>query len=164
MQHRQATSAQIARCVLLRRRIQCFDQLRSRTVVALAAQGLSSTTEPVHLADAPAKACLKMYNFEDLEQWCEQVGERRARAKHIWKWLYGDGNWIEAFSDAQGRQDGFGKAFMTTIPELSTCDGGIHLEKVVTSSDGTQKLIFAVDGGGSIETVLIPIVREQVRS
>jgi adenine C2-methylase RlmN of 23S rRNA A2503 and tRNA A37 len=48
--------------------------------------------------------------------------------------------------------------------QISTCDGGIHLQEVLTSSDGTQKLLFSIDGleKEQIETVLIPVVRKQV--
>lgn len=140
--------------------------LRPRAATALADNRVITEPEPVPLVNAThtARTRLKMYKFEDLEDWCEQIGERRARAKQIWKWLYGDGNWIKAFSDTQGKQDAFGKAFMERIPAVATCDGGLYLEKVATASDGTKKLIFEVEGGGRVETVLIPIVREHVRS
>lgn len=46
-----------------------------------------------------------------------------------------------------------------------TLEGGLSLQRVVRSSDGTRKLVFSLVGGeaagGSVETVLIPVVRQQ---
>jgi adenine C2-methylase RlmN of 23S rRNA A2503 and tRNA A37 len=48
-----------------------------------------------------------------------------------------------------------------------TFDGGIRLQSVHTASDGTRKLLFTLADGspsdGLVETVMIPIVRRQVR-
>lgn len=46
-----------------------------------------------------------------------------------------------------------------------TLDGGLQLSRVVRAADGTRKLVFTLTegeaAGGSIETVLIPIIRQQ---
>eukprot|EP00798_Chlamydomonas_sp_ICE-L_P014122 gene14122-20076_t len=53
--------------------------------------------------------------------------------------------------------------FRGSVP-AATIDGGLELKEVVRSSDGTRKLVFKLthgEGAGStIETVLIPVVRE----
>jgi adenine C2-methylase RlmN of 23S rRNA A2503 and tRNA A37 len=83
---------------------------------------------------------------------------------HIWRWLYDDGRWIRQFADTVGLQNGFSKAFADKAEQIATCSGAIQLQKVVTSSDGTRKLIFSIDGleREQIEAVLIPLVRKQV--
>lgn len=83
---------------------------------------------------------------------------------HIWRWLYDDGRWIRQFSDTVGLQNGFSRAFAEKAAHVANCSGGIQLQTVVTSEDGTRKLLFAIDGlqREQIETVLIPVVRKQV--
>ena len=89
---------------------------------------------------------------------------RPSRALHIWRWFYADGQWIRRFDDTVGLQNGFSKSFADKAAQVATCSGGIQLQKVITSEDGTRKLLFAIDGLQSeqIETVLIPVVRKQV--
>lgn len=44
-------------------------------------------------------------------------------------------------------------------------EGGLRLKQVVRASDGTRKLVFEITEGdargGSVETVLIPVVRQR---
>jgi hypothetical protein len=48
---------------------------------------------------------------------------------------------------------------------LASVDGGLELQQVARAADGTRKLVFRLTcgegAGGSVETVLIPVVREQ---
>lgn len=91
---------------------------------------------------------------------------RPARAMHIWRWLYDDGQWIRKFSDTVGLQNGFSQAFVEKAEQVATCSGGVQLQNVMTSEDGTRKMLFSIDGlhTEQIETVLIPVVRKQVRT
>jgi hypothetical protein len=49
--------------------------------------------------------------------------------------------------------------------DLATVDGGLELQQVARAKDGTRKLVFKLTcgegAGGTVETVLIPVVREQ---
>ena len=114
---------------------------------------------------AAGRVSLKDMSFSDLEEWCATHGEKRSRALHIWRWLYYDGNWIRHLSDAVGVQNGFGRAFVEAASNFATVDGGLHLQEVHESSDGTRKMLFALDDDSTaqVETVLIPVVREEVR-
>jgi hypothetical protein len=111
---------------------------------------------------------LKNMTMDELVEWCESVGEARSRALHLWRWMYGDNNWIRAFDDTKGRQNGFSRAFLDLVANMDdevTCSGGLHLQEVHTAADGTRKLLFATDSPddlGLVETVMIPVVREQV--
>jgi hypothetical protein len=116
--------------------------------------------------DKAHKVILKNFSFEEMEDWCVNIGEKPSRALHLWRWLYDDDRWITGFRQTAGQQDGFSKHFVQKAEQLATCHGGIHLQDLRQSSDGTTKLLFALDDlpGAQVETVLIPVVRKQVRS
>ena len=124
---------------------------------------------PVALAkdSSSPKLVLKEMTLQELEDFCEQCGEKRTRALHIWRFMYRDGTWMRRFEDAaaaNGKQNGFGGSFMRNVPHRATCSGGLHLQSVHTARDGTRKLLFATDddGAAQVETVLIPVIREAV--
>lgn len=111
---------------------------------------------------ASSKTLLKNMTLPQLEDWCESIGEKRSRAMHIWRWMYYDKNWIRDFDDTADRQNGFSKAFRQRARPLASLHGGLHLQSQVRAADGTRKLIFALEGtSGQVETVLIPVIREQ---
>lgn len=47
-------------------------------------------------------------------------------------------------SSTTGIQGGFSKAFCKKVEDIATLNGGLSLEEVYNSQDGTQKLIFKV--------------------
>ena len=55
---------------------------------------------------------LKNLTFAELEDWCEGVGERRQRARQLWRWMYADGALIRDISQATGVANGFSSAFL----------------------------------------------------
>jgi 23S rRNA (adenine2503-C2)-methyltransferase len=81
--------------------------------------------------------------------------------------MYRDTLWLRHIDEAPASfvQNGFGDAFRRKFYDIATMDGGLHLQEEYLASDGTRKLVFRVHSGpaagGKIETVLIPIVREQ---
>lgn len=111
---------------------------------------------------------LKNLTLPELERWCESIGEDGPkRALQIWRWMYYDGRWIRSLEDAAaGRaQNGFSAAFLDKVRGLATVDGGLLLQSIYTAADGTRKMVFKLANGpaagGQVETVLIPVVREQ---
>ncbi|KAK9807114.1 hypothetical protein WJX73_006752 [Symbiochloris irregularis] len=112
------------------------------------------------LVDSSGRLLLKNLTYEELHEWCQATGEREQRTRHIWRWLYHDGLWMRSMEETVGQQDGFGPSFRAkAVPRVST-DGELQLLHTTRSSDGTQKLVFALkDGGGTVETVLIPVMR-----
>ena len=83
--------------------------------------------------------------------------------------MYRDTLWLRHIEEAPASlvQNGFGDAFRKKFNRIATMDGGLQLQEQYLASDGTRKLVFRVHSGpaegGKIETVLIPIVREQGR-
>lgn len=110
---------------------------------------------------------IKNLSFAELVHWCASIGEAspQKRAMQLWRWMYNDKCWLRHIDDAPSShiQNGFSESFSTKFNELATLDGGLSLEEQHTASDGTRKLVFKVTTGpakgGKIETVLIPIVR-----
>lgn len=113
-----------------------------------------------------AKLSLKDMTYEDLESWCIGMGEKESRAMQLWRFMYYDGQWIRGFHETIGKQNGLSKAFADRADQISTCDAGLHLQHVHTSTDGTRKLLFSIAGEdvAQVETVLIPVVRKQVNA
>ncbi len=58
---------------------------------------------------------LKNLTFAELEDWCEGVGERRQRARQLWRWMYADGALIRDISQATGVVNGFSSAFLCAL-------------------------------------------------
>jgi hypothetical protein len=56
---------------------------------------------------------LKNLTYAEMEDWCEHIGERRQRARQLWRWLYADGGLIRAIDEAApGVANGFSSAFL----------------------------------------------------
>ena len=63
---------------------------------------------------------LKNLTFAELEDWCEGVGERRQRARQLWRWMYADGALIRDINQATGVANGFSSAFLCAYCLLSS--------------------------------------------
>ncbi|GLI60883.1 hypothetical protein VaNZ11_003103 [Volvox africanus] len=122
------------------------------------------------LYDANGRLVLKNLTFPELEAWCAAEGEESPanRALQLWRWMYADppaGAWVRSLEETRGRQNGFSAKFLSKVGERVSLEGGLQLSLVVRAADGTRKLIFTLTGGeaagGSVETVLIPITRQQ---
>jgi len=111
---------------------------------------------------------LKGLTYPELEAWCVERGEKPSRAAQLFTWLYGRGRAsgpITGFADTFDEQNGFSRAFVAMADTHATLDTGLTLASCQTAADGTRKLLFAVEGTtAQVECVLIPVVREQVRS
>ncbi|KAI8107234.1 hypothetical protein M9434_001877 [Picochlorum sp. BPE23] len=116
--------------------------------------------------NADGRLMIKNLSKEELVAWCQSIGEDEKRAYQLWRWMYSDGCWLQNIDDAPAEhvQNGFGKSFREKFHSMATLDGGLELAESVTASDGTVKLGFRVTHGSAvgstIETVLIPVVRE----
>ncbi|KAG2435216.1 hypothetical protein HXX76_007299 [Chlamydomonas incerta] len=122
------------------------------------------------LYDAQGRLVLKALTLPELEAWCAAQGEAAPanRALQIWRWMYADppaGSWVRSLEETLGRQNGFAAKFVEKVGPHVSLEGGLKLSQVVRASDGTRKLVFTLVGGeaagGNVETVLIPVVRQQ---
>ena len=64
------------------------------------------------LHDSRGAVMLKNLTYLELEDWCESNGERRQRARQLWRWLYADGALIRHIDEATGVANGFSSAFL----------------------------------------------------
>jgi len=179
-------AANRSRCVCLAHRVESSSavraSLRGRSATACrAACGISETDSSEDGSWLPplqdrqseeggdaAKLMLKNLTYDRLEAWCKSIGEKPSRALQLWRWMYYDKLWMRSLDDtADSPHLSFGRAFRDKLEANATVDGGLQLLDVHTASDGTRKLIFKVTKGpaegGTIEAVLIPILRSTGR-
>ena len=140
---------------------------RSQRIINVKAGTLSQTDIDLALLSPPGtvfdRVVLKSLTLSQLEGWCESIGERKSRAVQIWKWMY-DKPLISDWTEAEGKQNGFSSAFLEKASNHATLDTGLRLESCIAAADGTRKLLFSLDESSTrVETVLIPVSREQVQ-
>lgn len=92
---------------------------------------------------------IKNFSLPELEAWVESIGERRFRARQIFKHVY-----ARRISSWQECSD-LSRMFRAQL-ELGAHLNALGLLEKEESSDGTLKYLFELHDGHSIETVLIP--------
>lgn len=95
------------------------------------------------------KVFIKNFTLPEMETWVESIGERRFRARQLFKHIYARrvSSWEEC-SDLS-------KPFRMQLEFGSRLDSLLLLEKQ-EASDGTTKYLFQLHDGARIESVLIP--------
>lgn len=100
------------------------------------------------------KMLLKGMSYTELEKWVQSYGFRPGQAMMLWKRLYGSGIWAHHVDELQG----LNKDFVKMLGEHAKFKA-LSLENILTASDGTRKILFRLDDGLVIETVVIPCDR-----
>jgi 23S rRNA (adenine2503-C2)-methyltransferase len=95
------------------------------------------------------KTNFKQLTQEELIRFIESLGQRPYRAKQIINWIYK--KLVTSFDEMTDlpkelRRELTEKAFI----------GNLHLQQKQTSMDGTEKFLFKLEDGETIESVLIP--------
>lgn len=92
---------------------------------------------------------IKNYTLNELESWVESIGERRFRARQLFRHLYARRirSWDEC-SDLS-------KMFRVQM-EFGTHLDAIRLMEVQEAGDGTRKYLWGLQDGLTVESVLIP--------
>ena len=110
------------------------------TVIATSAEGSTAVADKVNLLGLPLAA---------MEQYFLGIGEKKFRAQQVLKWIHHQG--VTDFDEMTN----LGKALRE---KLKACAEILPPEIVSQhdSSDGTRKWAIRVQGGGLVETVLIP--------
>lgn len=95
------------------------------------------------------KINLLNYTLPKLEQFFVEIGEKKFRAKQVFRWLhvYGAQNFEEMTDIA--------KTLRATLEEIATIEAPQLVSEQI-SSDGTRKWALEVSGGNKIEAVFIP--------
>ncbi|KAG9450006.1 hypothetical protein H6P81_009971 [Aristolochia fimbriata] len=105
-------------------------------------------------SDKASKVLLKGMEYPELEKWVQSHGYRPGQALMLWKHLYGDKIWAHSSEDLSALNKDFRK-LLSEVAELNA----LSVKDVLTSSDGTRKILFALEDGLMIETVVIPCDR-----
>jgi 23S rRNA (adenine2503-C2)-methyltransferase len=111
----------------------------------------ASVCESEARSPAPAKTNLLGLSRHQLEQFFEQIGEKKFRATQVMKWIHQFGvTDFEQMTNLSGK-------LRARLSELACVDAPEVVHKQF-SQDGTRKWVFRVgEGAGSlVETVLIP--------
>ena len=105
---------------------------------------------PATVSAAPVpRVNLLGLSLRQMEQFFVDIGEKKFRAQQVLKWIHHAG-----VADI-GEMSNLGKALREKLLAIAE----VRPPEIVSqhdSSDGTRKWIIRVDGGGLIETVLIP--------
>jgi 23S rRNA (adenine2503-C2)-methyltransferase len=115
----------------------------------MAAEHAAVSRAHVQAAASGERPDLLAQSLQDLERWCEARGVPRYRAAQVLTWIHG-----------RGARD---LAAMTNVPAALREDlgrafrvGTLDVADVRRSSDGTEKMLFRLADGATIESVLIP--------
>lgn len=105
-----------------------------------------------NLPDGPfqeGRPNLKDMTEEEIEAFILHLGKEKFRSRQIMKWLYRFGaTSFEGMTDLSAR-------FRAELAALARI-GSLRLGGVQTSQDGTKKILFRLEDGLSVESVLIP--------
>ncbi|XP_057508111.1 uncharacterized protein LOC130791037 [Actinidia eriantha] len=100
------------------------------------------------------KVLLKDMRYSELEKWVQSYGFRPAQALMLWKRLYGNDIWAHCIDELEGLNKDF-KKMLSEHAEFRT----LVIKDIHTASDGTRKILFTLEDGLVIETVVIPCDR-----
>ncbi|CAK7332693.1 unnamed protein product [Dovyalis caffra] len=128
----------------------CSPPLHSRNCTDV----VSGATNAAAISLESSKMSLKGMTYTELEKWVRSYGFRSGQAMMLWKRLYGNGIWAHYVGELQG----LNKDFVKMLGEHAKFKA-LSLENILTSSDGTRKILFRLDDGLVIETVVIPCHR-----
>ncbi|WOH16527.1 hypothetical protein DCAR_0936082 [Daucus carota subsp. sativus] len=97
------------------------------------------------------KAVLKGMTYTEFEKWVSSHGYRPGQALMLWKCLYGDNIWAHSVEDLEGLNKDF-KKMLSKQAEFTV----LKMKDILTATDGTRKILFTLEDGLVIETVVIP--------
>ena len=91
---------------------------------------------------------LKNMTLEEIQDFIASLGKEKYRAKQIMKWLYRFGT--TSFDEMTTLSKAF-RAEISAIARISS----LEIAKIQRSTDGTKKILFKLEDGNFIESVLI---------
>lgn len=111
--------------------------------------GLCSYPCTLNPLESHMKRNLKSLSDTELSLLMEKLGQKPYRSRQVYTWLYKKhASSIEEMTDLPGE--------LRDRLKESTYVSGLNLLKKQSSRDGTEKFLFALEDGESIEAVLIP--------
>jgi 23S rRNA (adenine2503-C2)-methyltransferase len=106
-------------------------------------------TTPVASAEVSSRVNLLGLSLRQMEQFFLDIGEKKFRAQQVLKWIHHAG-----VTDIE-QMTNLGKALREKLQQIAE----VRPPEIVSqhdSSDGTRKWAIRVEGGGLVESVLIP--------
>ncbi|GMH20718.1 hypothetical protein Nepgr_022559 [Nepenthes gracilis] len=100
------------------------------------------------------KMLLKGMRYAELEKWVHSHGFRPGQSMMLWKRLYGNNIWAHCSDEFEGLNKDF-KEMLSRHAEFRA----LSLKDIIAASDGTRKILFTLEDGLVIETVVIPCSR-----
>ncbi|XP_076935081.1 uncharacterized protein LOC143601586 [Bidens hawaiensis] len=100
------------------------------------------------------KVILKGMRYQEFQNWVTSQGYRPAQALMLWKLLYGNnskGIWAHSSEELEGLNKD-----LTMMLSKRAKLKALQVKDIVIASDGTRKILFTLDDGLVIETVIIP--------
>ncbi|CAD5315895.1 unnamed protein product [Arabidopsis thaliana] len=104
--------------------------------------------------DDNQKVVLKGMTYASLQEWVQSHGFRPGQALMLWMRLYKDNIWANNVDELAG----LNKDLKRMISEHAEF-GALSFKDIRSASDGTRKILFTLDDGLVIETVVIPCDR-----
>ena len=95
------------------------------------------------------KADLKNMTLDEIEAFVAELGKEKFRARQIMKWIYQQG--ASSFEEMTN----LSKEFRADMEKRARI-GNLEMVRTETAADGTKKLLFRLEDGLFIESVLIP--------
>ncbi|XP_073280452.1 uncharacterized protein [Primulina huaijiensis] len=123
----------------------------SRAVTCQSSPTSSGSKENSQIPMKGSKVLLKGMKYPELEKWVQSHGYRPAQAMMLWKRLYGNNLWVHNYEELEGLNKDL-KRMLSEHADFKT----LHLKDMLTASDGTKKILFTLEDGLVIETVVIP--------
>lgn len=101
-----------------------------------------------------SKTLLKGMRYDELEKWVQSHGFRPGQAMMLWKRLYGNNIWAHCCDELEGLNKDF-RRMLGAHADFRA----LSLKEVRSAADGTKKILFTLEDGLVIETVIIPCDR-----
>ncbi|KAM0938105.1 putative 23S rRNA (adenine(2503)-C(2))-methyltransferase [Dioscorea sansibarensis] len=126
--------------------------LHRRSFLSILRRPLLTTARPCGSGGTGnSKVLLKEMDFSELERWVQLQGYRPGQALMLWKCLYGNNIWAHSDDELAGLNKEFRKMLSENASFKSLIVKDIH-----EASDGTRKILFTLEDGMVVETVVIP--------
>ncbi|KAL5177591.1 Dual-specificity RNA methyltransferase RlmN [Glycine soja] len=110
--------------------------------------------DSVAISNEGLKMLLKGMTYPELEKWVQSHGYRPGQAMMLWKRMYGNNIWAHHIDELEGLNKDF-KKMLNENAEFKA----LTQKEIRTASDGTRKILFTLEDGLVIETVVIPCDR-----
>ncbi|KAJ4838158.1 hypothetical protein Tsubulata_046194 [Turnera subulata] len=131
-----------------------FSSTACSSHLPLAPSSSSPSYSPTTTEELGSKVLLKGMKYPELQEWVQSHGFRPGQAMMLWKCLYKNGFWAHSVDELQGLNKDL-KEMLTKHAEFKA----LSLDHIRTASDGTRKILFRLDDGLVVETVIIPCDR-----